>query len=68
MPLQDYLNTTNDELEHSVSAKTEALPAKIDFNQDVNYANQVLNYNLVKTNFEINKFDETDIIDSKNNL
>jgi len=68
VPLQDYLNTTNDELVDSVQAKTETLPMKIDFNQDVNYANQVLNYNTIKTNFEINKLDETDIIDSKNNL
>lgn len=68
MPLQDYLNTSNDELVDSVFSKAEALPAKIDFNQDVNYANQVLNYNTIKTNFEIEKLDDTDIIDSKNNL
>ena len=68
VPLQDNLNVSNDAFGDNTQVQTEALPAKIDFNQDVNYANQVLSYNSIKSVFDINKFDDTELLESKNNM
>ena len=68
VPLQDNLNVPNDDHGDNSQIQTEALPAKIDFNQDVNYANQVLSYNSIKPIFDINKFDDTEMLESKMNM